>query len=130
MNNTPITSTANQHKTSADGVNGLVYDSANSKLIWVKGGNVVSSPTAGTAANVTMQLTSTGKLLASASTNGGAKAYSMTIPNKGTASPVRGGSTCNSTIVIYGPDAFCMVNPISPAAADKKVLRLEGAGSL
>lgn len=123
-----------QWSTSADAVNGLVYDSANSKLIWVKGSQVVSSPTSGSTATVTqefdvtdqidgLQLTRTGKLLAI--TGSGAKVYPMSGAGKGNPSAVSDGTNCETTVTIYGDDAYCS------ASYDRDVvLRLVGAGNL
>lgn len=123
-----------QWSTSADAVNGLVYDSANNKLIWRKGLQVVSSPTSGSTATVTkefdvtdeidgLQLTRTGKLLAI--TSAGAKVYPMSGASKGNPSAVSGGTDCETTVTIYGDDAYCS------ASYDRDVvLRLVGAGNL
>lgn len=124
---------------SSDSVNGLVYDSANSKLIWKKGDDVVSSPTAGDAAVITkeftvldnmmdgMQLTTKSNLLV---INGGAYIYSMSSPNKGKATAVSDGANCQTTVAIYGDDAFCVNSPAQAQGADSKVLRLKGAANL
>lgn len=125
-----------QWSSSTDGLNGLVYDSANSKLIWKKGGNVVSSPTTGNTAIITqefaasstmdgMQLTKKGTLLA---IDGGAYLYPMSGPNKGVPTAVAGGADCQTTVAIYGDDAFCVDIPAPVQGTDSRVLRLEGVG--
>ena len=100
-----------------------------------KGLQVVSSPTSGSTATVTkefdvtdeidgLQFTRTGKLLA-ITTTAGAKVYPMSGASKGNPSAVSGGTDCETTVTIYGDDAYC-----SASSGRDVVLRLVGAGNL
>jgi hypothetical protein len=121
-------------------VNGLAYDTPNSRLLWADnsaalgGTKIQASATTGAAASATavisnlavnvdgLQINNQGNLVA-IDTASGAKLINLATGTAGTVTNLTDGAACKTTVAIYKADAWC-------SDSVGKVIRLVGAGDL
>jgi hypothetical protein len=121
-------------------VNGLAYDTPNSRLLWADnsaalgGTKIQASATTGATASATavisslavdvdgLQINNKGNLVA-IDTASGAKLVNLGTGTPGTVTNLTDGAACSTTVAIYKADAWC-------SDSVGKVIRLVGAGEL